>query len=158
MLKFQHDLFLTTPTEMGMGDMLVNEEPMMNKDQFEEGPSSLGEEMYRQEIYKKHAAVEQALTEKGTLAKATEISVVKTDGGEISQEDSDEHLGSMRARCYNKPTVIDTKSLFEGSSSRLMFCSIKSIKYSIYYGFVQITKQGEKNLMIFSGGSRVLKL
>ena len=40
-----------------MDDMLVDEEPMMNKEQTEEAPSSLGEDMSRQEIYKKHGGI-----------------------------------------------------------------------------------------------------
>ena len=51
-LKFQRDLYLATPTEKGMEELLGDEEPMVDEEEVLEGTASLGEEMDRQAVYK----------------------------------------------------------------------------------------------------------
>ena len=67
MVKFKRDLYLATPTlpQVGMGILLVDEEPMMNTEGIDEGTTSLEEEMYRQEVYRKHTAALTALRRGG---------------------------------------------------------------------------------------------
>ena len=90
----------------------------MNKEQIEEGPSSLAEERSSQEIYKKHTATEKDWEEKDTLVKVSEIVPEEAALLEISQDDSD-------YSDYNKPTSTDTTGLVPGLD---MLCSLKSIR------------------------------
>ena len=63
---------------------------MMNQEANDEGTASLEEEMYRQEIYRNHAAALKALAEKRVLTRAAEIAEEESGGDEMEEEGSAE--------------------------------------------------------------------